>query len=139
MKYLSISIFTTLLLALILSGCSSSGSDSEPGLDGDLTIEVQAPAESAFFLTYYTWDGNTGDFNSETITIPQSGLFEYNVEGSDFVGFGIILGPIGDVEAVNLALLSDGEIIAETDQPVADGAYELEFGTIPDELPSSIE
>lgn len=98
-----------------------------------------APAESGFFLTYYSWDGNVGEFNSETIAVPESGTFTYNVSGSGFLGFGVILGPFGDIDGVRLSLLSDGEVIAETTTPQPDGAYELEVGNIPDELGAEVQ
>ncbi|MCC5934244.1 MAG: hypothetical protein LAT75_13125 [Candidatus Cyclonatronum sp.] len=140
MLYNKLTLIILLLAGALLASCSSSGSSNDtPGLDGNLTIEVQAPVESAFFLTYYTWDGNEGNFNSETITIPQSGTFTYNVEDGNYIGFGIILGPIGDIAGVRLALLADGEVLEETTTPTAEGGYEIEVGSIPNELGAGMQ
>lgn len=125
-------LFITIIIAIGLTACDSSSSSDNASLDGEITIEATAPAGSGFFLTVELWDGEEADFAFETITVPESGVFTYDVEGGPFVGVGAILGPIGDVDGVRLAILSDGNVLAETTTPDSDGAYTVEVGTIPD-------
>lgn len=135
MRIITFKLIFIAVLMFTFMACSSD-SDSDNGgsasLDGELTVETTAPQGSGFFLTVATWDGNNGDFTSETITIPQSGRHIFEIENGNYEGVEITLGPIGEIESVRLSLLSDGEVIAETETPVSDGAYMLTVGSIPD-------
>lgn len=131
MKKSIFTLFTAIIIATGLTACDSSSSSDSASLD-NITIEATAPAGSGFFLTVELWDGEEADFEFQTITIPESGVFTVDVEGGPFVGVGAILGPIGDVDGVRLAILSDGDVVAETTTPDSDGAYTVEVGTIPD-------
>lgn len=135
MRKVTLNLLLISALVLTFAACSSD-SDSDNGssanLDGELTVETIAPQGSGFILTVATWDGNSGDFTTETINIPQNGQHIFEIEDGNYEGIEITLGPIGEVESVRLSLLSDGEVIAETESPVSDGAYMLTVGSIPD-------
>lgn len=135
MRKFTLNLLLISALVLTFAACSSD-SDSDNGgsasLDGELTVETTAPQGSVFFLTVATWDGNNGDFTSDTITIPQGGQHTFEIENGNYEGIEITLGPVGEIESVRLSLLSDGEVIAETESPVSDGAYMLTVGSIPD-------
>jgi len=125
------------MIAVLMLGFMACSSDSDSdsasaSLDGELTVESVAPAGSGFVLSIGTWDGNSGSFTSETITIPDSGTHTAEIEAGNYEGIEITLGPFGDVDGVQLSLLSDGNVVEQTVEPNADGAYMLTVGSIPD-------
>ncbi len=131
MKKSIFTLFTTIIIAIGLTACDSSSSSDSQTFD-NITIETTAPAGSNFFKTVYFWDGEEADFEFESITIPESGVFTFGLDGGPYVGVGATLGPIGDVDGVRLAILSNGDVVAETSTPDSDGSYNIEVGNIPD-------
>lgn len=132
---------TALLITLMmaLAACSSdsdSDSDDSPALlDGELTVEVRSPSDEIFGMFIGTWDGESGSTENVTFNIPND-VYVHEIEAERAEGVFITMGPV--VEGTRLTLLSDGEVLAETDEPTEgeDGAefYMIEYGSIPDDL-----
>lgn len=138
-----LSILKTALIFLImmaLTACSSSSdsdSDDSPALlDGELTVEVRSPSDEIFGMFIGTWDGESSSTENITFNIPDE-VYVHEIAAERAEGVYITMGPV--VEGTRLTLLSDGEVIAETDEPtqVEEGAefYLIEYGSIPDDLP----
>ncbi len=114
------------------TACSSS--DSDPGLDGDLSIQVDGPAGMGMFVSYATWNGSAEefDFDGTTATIPESGSYTMNIDGSGFDGLEVVVSLFDDEGSALVSLLSDGSVVADTDSPDSDGDYVITVGNFPD-------
>ncbi|MCH8557656.1 MAG: hypothetical protein LAT84_07540 [Balneolia bacterium] len=128
-----------MLLAVLLlitgtwfaTACSSSSDD--PGLDGDLSIQIDGPPGTGMFVSYATWDASAQelDFDGTTANLPESGEFTMNIEGSGFDGLEVVVSLFDEESTVLVALLSDGSLVADTDNPDSDGDYVITVGNFP--------
>ncbi|MCH8568200.1 MAG: hypothetical protein LAT67_08050 [Balneolales bacterium] len=127
------SIFIILIAgAWFAAACSSSSSD--PGLDGDLSIQVSGPEGLGMFVSYATWDSGSQemDFDGTTASIPASGTYTMNIDGSGFDGLEVVVSLFDENASVVVSLLSDGEIVAESDSPDDEDMYVITVGDFPD-------
>lgn len=132
----SIHTFVIVFLMTAITGCGLFGDDDH--LDGNLTVEVEAPAGTSIQFTTETWDGESYDGSSETVSIPDSEMLEEDIENGNYEGVRaqVSYGFRGEPDYLVLRLLSDGEVIDETSTPEEDGDFEgmyiVEEGDFPD-------
>lgn len=132
----SIHTFLIVFLMTSVTGCGLFGDDDH--LDGNLTVEVEAPAGTSIQFTTETWDGESYEGNSETVSIPDSEVLEEDIEDGNYEGVRaqVSYGFGDDPDYLVLRLLSDGEEIDETSSPEEDGDFEgmyiVEEGDFPD-------
>lgn len=128
------SISGLLFLCFILMFSSCKKDSGGPSLDGDLRYLVEGNEGASVFLSFNSYTEN--EINFETIggvTINSSGSAEGDLEDGNFSGYQLQASSFGgDTPSITLKLLSDGEVLGETDQPNNDGIYIVEVGEIPE-------
>ncbi len=130
-KYLS--VISTVILTLLLSGCGIFGSD-DASLDGDLSYEVEGSEGDTVFLSKNSYIGTSGEFETlANVQIPESGIASGDLEDGNYDGYQLHASPVGgENPTITLRLLSDGDVLGEEDTPTEDGIYIVEVGDIPD-------
>ncbi len=118
-------------MAALFTACSSSSSSDN--LDGQLSVELLGPADVGFSISISTWDGDEFEGEAFTDVIPESGVFSAEIDPGDYEGVEVAASIFGEEnpDAV-LRLLSDGDLVAETDTPTDDDFFLLVVGDFPD-------
>lgn len=127
------SILSVVIISLTLSGCGIFGSD-DVSLNGDLSYEVEGTEGSSVFLSKNSYIGTNAQFETlGGIQIPSTGIASGDLEDGDYDGYQLSAsGFSGESSSITLRLLSDGEILGETNTPDENGIYMVEVGEIPD-------
>jgi|AntRauTorcE11897_2_1112592.scaffolds.fasta_scaffold00167_21 hypothetical protein len=134
-KYTKNRFFSGLLILSLMLVFSSCKKDSGgPSLDGDLRYLVEGNEGESTFLSFTSYTEN--EINSATIggvTLNSSGSEEGDLEDGNFSGYQLFASSLsGDTPSITLKLLSDGDVLGETNELSGDGFYIIEVGDIPE-------
>lgn len=117
---------------LIFSSCKKDSGG--PSLDGDLRFLVEGDEGASVFLSYNSYMENEIMFETiGGVTINSSGTAEGDLEDGNYSGYQLQASAFGgDTPSITLKLLSDGEVLGQTDEPNNNGIYIVEVGDIPE-------
>ena len=126
-------IFSCLVIALTF-GFTACESDEDDPLAGDLSFEVEGPEGMTIQPSVETWDGSDFSGSSESATIPSSGLYTEDIDDGDYEGVRVNVSPVTqeEPEFFVVRLISNEEVIEETDSRNEEGFYEVRVGDLPD-------